>query len=111
MARAHASSLTDETSASTRLFVVSNHECRPIRRRSITADRRATSGRMCSSLLTYAHQPMTRSEDPGWPNARTVLFMLVPGARLWHIRRQRSGDPLVLLRAVFLSFSIAVVGF
>jgi hypothetical protein len=54
---------------------------------------------------------MTQTEDPGWPGAVAVMLMLVPGARLLYMRRQRSGDPLVLLRAVFLSFSIALVAF
>jgi hypothetical protein len=62
-------------------------------------------------LSAYAHEPMTQPDDPGWPHLGAVLMMLVPGARLWYMRRQRSGDPLVLLRAVFLNFSLALVGF
>lgn len=54
---------------------------------------------------------MTPAEDPGWASAIVVLVMLIPGARLLFMRRLRSGDPLVLLRSVFLSFSIALVLF
>jgi hypothetical protein len=54
---------------------------------------------------------MNQPEDPGWPRAIEVLLMLVPGAQFWNLRRQRAGDPLVLLRATFLSFSISLIAF
>jgi hypothetical protein len=54
---------------------------------------------------------MNQSEDPGWPRTIEVLLMLVPGAQFWNLRRQRAGDPLVLLRATFLSFSISLIAF
>jgi hypothetical protein len=58
---------------------------------------------------------MDRADDPGWRPTIAVLLLLVPVAQFWYLfwylRRQRSGDPLVLLRSVFLSFSIALVAF
>jgi hypothetical protein len=54
---------------------------------------------------------MTQADDPGWPPVTGVLLMLIPGAQLWHLRRLQAGDPLVVLRATFLSFSLALIMF
>lgn len=54
---------------------------------------------------------MDQADDPGWPPAIGMLLFLVPGVQLWYLRRQRSADQLVLLRSVFLSFSIALIAF
>ena len=47
-------------------------------------------------------------DDPGWPGIGRILIFFVPGALQFMHRR---GDPLVTLRAVFLSFSMALVTF
>jgi hypothetical protein len=54
---------------------------------------------------------MSEAEDPGWPGVVSVFLMSVPFVGLWYMRRHRSGDPLVLLRALFLNFSNALIAF
>jgi F0F1-type ATP synthase membrane subunit c/vacuolar-type H+-ATPase subunit K len=48
-------------------------------------------------------------DDPGWPSLGKILFVLVPGYLQFRMARER--DQLVALRAVFLSFSMALVLF
>jgi hypothetical protein len=48
-------------------------------------------------------------DDPGWPISPSLLLLLVPGAAARYMRRSAGKDGLVLLRTVFLTFSISVV--
>jgi F0F1-type ATP synthase membrane subunit c/vacuolar-type H+-ATPase subunit K len=50
-------------------------------------------------------------EDPGWPTLGMILLGLVPGMGIRLATRTGRNDPLVALRAVFLSFSSALVLF
>jgi hypothetical protein len=57
--------------------------------------------------------PVLPSDDPGWPSGAALLFFLflVPGARQRYERRHRSDDGLIILRGVFLNFSVSLVLF
>ena len=52
-------------------------------------------------------------DDPGWPVGKQLLLGLVPGMSRRALRRQfdSTGNALVLLRQVFMSFCLALVLF
>ncbi len=56
---------------------------------------------------------MLDDDDPGWPRSLRLLVFVVPFVGMLNRRRlQRGGgDGLILLRQVFLSFSLALVMF
>jgi F0F1-type ATP synthase membrane subunit c/vacuolar-type H+-ATPase subunit K len=52
-------------------------------------------------------------DDPGWPVRWELLLALVPGVGRIFLRRRldNTANPLALLRQVFMSFCLAIVGF
>jgi F0F1-type ATP synthase membrane subunit c/vacuolar-type H+-ATPase subunit K len=54
---------------------------------------------------------MTPDDDPGWPPGLFILIGLIPGGIQWYLRRRGKSDGLIMLRQVFLSFSLALVSF
>jgi hypothetical protein len=62
-------------------------------------------------VISYAPDSVSEDEDPGWPRRGTLLLLMLPLAHRWYLRRHRRDDPLVLLRALFLGFGVALVWF
>lgn len=56
---------------------------------------------------------MLDDNDPGWPVRKELLLALVPGVAQIFLRRRldKTANPLALLRQVFMSFCLAIVGF
>src|SRR5438874_4457757 len=52
---------------------------------------------------------MTPNDDPGWPHGPSMFVFLIPGAVPWYLRRRGTGDGLLVLRQVFISFPVALV--
>jgi F0F1-type ATP synthase membrane subunit c/vacuolar-type H+-ATPase subunit K len=50
-------------------------------------------------------------DDPGWPSIGLILLALAPGFGMQVLKRRTQGEPILMLRSVFLSFSGALVLF
>jgi hypothetical protein len=61
------------------------------------------------SSLDARAAPLDR--DPGWPHHATVLFALVPGVIVWYARPRQSSDGLLVMRALVIAFTAALVLF